>query len=246
MIVSHSLRVIFLKTRKTAGSSFELALRTFCADEDEFFSLSNERGLEEKLGLSHESNILQRNLGAKRRFLSRGLYQHATALQVYNFVGSEIWNNYSKVSVHRKPIDLLVSAYFYLNQGNAYRPSFSRWIEDNYRAIIIGNHAIAPKAGPLALDHLLAYESLERDIERTECLPSGFLNRFQSIGAKSSFRPQKSSKAIDFMRQNGVGRGTIEKIEDLDYNLGKNPLVGSKIPLFAAYNSFLHRRRHKA
>ena len=50
MIVSHSHRFIFIKTRKVAGTSVELFLSQFCGEEDIVTTLGPDEKLREGMG----------------------------------------------------------------------------------------------------------------------------------------------------------------------------------------------------
>ena len=45
MIVSHSRKFIFLKTRKTAGTSLEIALSKYCGPEDVLAPIDFDEGM---------------------------------------------------------------------------------------------------------------------------------------------------------------------------------------------------------
>ena len=61
MILSHEHRFIFLKTRKTAGTSIEIALSKFCGDKDIITRITNQDEiLRSQLGFRGPQNFLVR------------------------------------------------------------------------------------------------------------------------------------------------------------------------------------------
>ena len=85
MIVSHRLRLIFVKTRKTASTSVEIALARFCGDADIITrDTPADQALRDSLsvrGPQHEYGIPLRHYRAAdwRRLLLRQLKAGSTA-----------------------------------------------------------------------------------------------------------------------------------------------------------------------
>lgn len=93
-IVSHKHKFIFLKTRKTAGSSIEIWLSTFLSKED-------------MAALTADLEVFRPELVG--HFSPKGLKPHATATQVQMLVGEEVWRDYFKFAVERNPFDRIIS-----------------------------------------------------------------------------------------------------------------------------------------
>jgi Sulfotransferase family len=94
MIVSHQYKFIFIHINKCAGSSMTYAIAPHLGEEDIV------------LGVTPEGEKLSREWKKKN-----GLHKHATAAQVKEVLGDEIWNSYFKFSFVRNPWDMLVSTY---------------------------------------------------------------------------------------------------------------------------------------
>lgn len=185
MIVCHRHRLIFIKTRKTAGSSIEIALSRLCEAGDIVTPLSAERG-EESLrrqeggyGPTGHLKPIRAHRGLKewRRLLTRGQRaewgEHATAAQVREIVGPEAWDRYLKVTVERNPWDRALSRYWWQKhrweeKGRSGFPGLSEylaWLEENKPHWITnwGHYAIGDE---IAVDRVLFYESLSRELDR--------------------------------------------------------------------------------
>ena len=94
MIVSHRHRFIFLKTRKTAGTSIEIHLSQLCDEGD----------IVTPFGVP-EPGHLPRN--------AEGYYNHMPSAEIRERVGRRIWNSYFKFCFERNPWDKVVSQYFF-------------------------------------------------------------------------------------------------------------------------------------
>ncbi|UOQ84351.1 hypothetical protein [Gracilibacillus salinarum] len=81
MIISHKHKFIFIKTRKTAGTSIEISLSRYCGDQDIITPISPK---DEKI---------RKKLGKQPQHYHK-LYNHMRAQQIKKFVGEEIWKDY--------------------------------------------------------------------------------------------------------------------------------------------------------
>lgn len=122
MIISHKHKFIFVKTRKTAGTSIEIALSSICGDEDIITPISSEdekirtelgyRGPQNyQLALSGYSfnELAIRLLKGKRKEFKN----HIGAAQIKRLIGEDIWNGYYKFTIERNPFDKMVSRYYW-------------------------------------------------------------------------------------------------------------------------------------
>lgn len=112
MLVSHDHKFIFLKTRKTAGSSIELLLQPYCAapgvkvPETEF--------------LSSRHGIIGAITGPKERLRRETpwfrpiYYHHMPAREIADRIGRKKFAAYHKISSVRNPFDRMVS-YFHFH-----------------------------------------------------------------------------------------------------------------------------------
>ena len=149
-IVSHKHKLIFLKTRKTAGSSIEASLIRYCGPDDIISSAVDV----ENLGIAgrHRNDIIKLKeldlhgwsyyIGSVYKHISKRAsalkfpekekllpryVQHMPASDVRRAVGTSVWKNYFKVCFERNPYDRLVSFYYWRRKKIKDNCSFSEF-----------------------------------------------------------------------------------------------------------------------
>ena len=127
LIISHKYKFIFVKTRKTAGSSIQMYLSGLCGSEDtftpmdraeQFYTSRNYRGL-----INPFSQVLNTDSRKGKivqplwRFLTfKKFYSHISAQEISRMVPMKIWDDYYKFAVDRNPWDKVLSHYHYSRQ----------------------------------------------------------------------------------------------------------------------------------
>src|ERR1051326_1226986 len=130
MILSHRYRFIFIKTRKTAGTSIEIALSRFCGADDVITPISYEdEMMRAALGYRGPQNY---EFGSDQRLLPIGpatatnvdaagaevgrntwkFFNHIPARLIRERVGPSVWNAYFKFCFVRNPWDTIISNYY--------------------------------------------------------------------------------------------------------------------------------------
>ena len=178
MIVSHSSKFIFIKTRKTAGTSVEAALRKFLDPGDIMTPLgradaAGEPQFDGPAATGYQYGPLRQRVHAilgktgKRIFgyPHTRFYSHVPAYIVRRKLGKKIWDGYFKFSIVRNPYDMLVSLYMHersgcrlpegMGFGEFVRSKFVR--PRNVDLVRIGNRN--------EMDAALRFESLYEDSE---------------------------------------------------------------------------------
>lgn len=134
MIISHKHKFIFIKTRKTAGTSIEKALLSICGPDD-VITLDHLHQGEEDVFKDDARNYTGKWIPLRELMASRTLldtmrigrdwiqrpkfYNHITACSVKNRIDSNIWSSYYKFCFERNPWDKCISFYYW--QGRAGR-----------------------------------------------------------------------------------------------------------------------------
>jgi hypothetical protein len=176
LIICHRYKFIFLKTRKTAGTSIEIALSRLCDEGDVVTTLlPDDEALRQSQGgraginpqVSQKDFTLRDRLRVWRGRPPRDLfYNHVPANAVRAALPREIWDSYLKISIERNPWDRVLSQYWWDRSGREDYPPFSRWLAkrakrgahriSNWNIYAIGNEPVASR--------LLRYEALDDDL----------------------------------------------------------------------------------
>lgn len=177
MIICHTHRFIFLKPRKTAGTSVEIALSRYCGPED-IVTRVNDR--DEQLraaqgGLPGRdvplpwSQLRPRHLHdmIKRRQRPPRLYNHVGAAAVRAFVGEDIWHSYLKISIERDPWDKAISLYWWARKGQEDFPSLSDYLRLAARdkPDRLTNWDVYAIDGQVVADRVLRFEHLADEVK---------------------------------------------------------------------------------
>lgn len=196
MIICHEKKIIFIKTKKTAGTSFEIAISKFCGPsciitpivpEDE-----NSRRM---LGFRTAQNY------------TNYLYSHIPADKIKKLVTPTLWESYKKITVVRNPFDVAISRYYWEGMDNQGIDFINYLIK--YPKHLTENALIAPIDGSCNLDFYLRYENMKQDLDTANL---GYLwEPFSKIRAKSHTRPitgssikamySKFPEAIELVKQ---------------------------------------------
>jgi Sulfotransferase family len=173
MIVSHRHRFIFLKSKKTAGTSVELALSAVCDPGDIITPLAQPEDEPLRRGLSPQ-NWRRRTLAANaQRKLAEVLdhctkridyYEHIKASRARKYLGERVWKSYFKFTVERNPWDRQVSYWqFKTRKLGCFGMTFAAFLETEYANLSSADiYMIDDK---LAIDHVVRYEHLASDLK---------------------------------------------------------------------------------
>lgn len=101
MIVSHKEKFIFLKPRKVAGTSVQLALTEHCGDEDIITRMT-----------AFSADFDEQHYTDPARNYE-GWTTHMLPEDIKKKVGEEVWNSYTKITIVRNPWDRLVSQFLW-------------------------------------------------------------------------------------------------------------------------------------
>jgi hypothetical protein len=171
VIVNHRHKFIFVKTRKTAGTSIEIALSPFCGPRDVITPITPEdEQVRRALGYRGPQNyrlplrkysredVVARLAGRP----SRDFYNHMPAAEIRRRVGRKVWFAYYKFAVERNPFDKALSSYYWYTRKTPER-SFSEWLATTPVERVC-NYDMYAVNGALVVDRVLRYENLAKEI----------------------------------------------------------------------------------
>lgn len=185
MLVSYNHRFIFLKTKKTAGTSIELYFEPFCMPPEvpgrkRAGAQVSEYGVVGSRGKQHGG--------------SRDWRAHMSAQQILDKIGDETWHGYLRFATIRNPYDKAVSAYFFKKHRRREpiidpaheRDAFQVWLESEGPPMDRNKFMIE---GEYCLSDVIRYESMLSDLERI-CMRVGVPFEPDRLPqAKSGVRP---------------------------------------------------------
>lgn len=160
VIVSHEHRFIFLKTRKTAGTSVEISLSRICGPEDIITPITE---ADELLRTTSGGRPPQHYTAPPLEIEGRA---HLPARAVRRIVGTEVWESYFKFAIERNPWDAVVSLYFWRYRDDPAPAPFEDFVKsDEVTRWADKNARIYRLQGKVAVDRLCRFESLGTDLE---------------------------------------------------------------------------------
>lgn len=170
MIVSHKHRFIFVKTRKTAGTSVEVLLSSHCGEDDIVTPIN-----------PHEPPHVARN--------HDGCYNHMPASAIRERIGEDAWRSYFKFTIERNPWEKTLS-YFHMMRQVREQPdkTLSEFLKEGDLPV---DHRAYTEDGRLLVDRVLEYDRLDNELG--DVLGNLGLPYAGSIGifAKSSYRTDR-------------------------------------------------------
>jgi hypothetical protein len=159
VIVSHEHGFVFMKTRKTAGTSVEIALSRVCGPDDVITPVTDD---DEVLRRAHGGRGPQ-NFEAPPN-LERKAFNHMPVSMVRKMLGRRKFESYLSFAVERNPWDSVVSLYHWRFRDTE-PGSFSEYVASPaVETFATKNHRIYRLKGEVAVDRVLRYESLESEL----------------------------------------------------------------------------------
>lgn len=177
MIVSHAHRFVFLKSRKTAGTSLEIALSGCCGPDDVITPVEPEdeaiRAEFGHRGPQHTAAPLRRvrprdlwrreALRALARHRRPAYYNHLPAATARRWLGEDVWRGSFTFAFERNPFDKAVSQYWWFHQDEADPPDFTDHLR-RFPAHRLSNWESYAIGDEVAVDFVGRFEHLEEDV----------------------------------------------------------------------------------
>lgn len=170
VLVSHTAEFIFLKTRKTAGTSVEMMLQSACMPPGhEVIETTNAIVCKEGIVGCRMVGI---NRSGNSDPINRKWKNHRSARRVLFSLGPYKFFKYRKISAVRDPFSRCVSLFYWYGElghfaidenPNSFRSLFRRficnanWPDDRKIVSILGKHIV---------DDYVRFESLRADLEK--------------------------------------------------------------------------------
>jgi len=176
MLISHKYQFIFIKTRKTAGTSIEVDLSRVMGESDVVTEIK-----------PPEKGHMARNFhidGVK-------FYNHMPAREVRKLIGRRIFDSYFKFCIEREPVDKCISWYSMLKNSPLHNRGNEALTWETYlrsRDFPLDEGLYTSRWGGLLVDRVLHYERLSEELPAL-CKELGIPLEFKSR-AKSGFRAQ--------------------------------------------------------
>ncbi|MGB3613049.1 MAG: hypothetical protein WBA10_04585 [Elainellaceae cyanobacterium] len=174
MIISHKHQFIFVKTKKTAGTSLEVFLSQHCGESDIITPIHPRvephvaRNYQQRFNPLPELAMRFRNgtpLNPTLKDFQAGkaFYNHLPAFAIQSRVPRRIWNSYYKFCVERNPWDKTLS-YYHMRRHDSEQPlSFEAYLKQGdfclnypYYTDISGDRVI--------VDRVLQYDDLSQGL----------------------------------------------------------------------------------
>ena len=227
MIISHKHKFIYIKNRKTAGTSIEISLSKICGATDIITPISpDDEAAKRKLGFPTAQNYhkpkakwtrKEKWLYFRKKQQPRRFYNHIPCRKVVRLVTPEIWNSYFKFTTERNPFDKVVSFFYYL-KGNEKYEQISDWILDGGLSDM-QSFDLYSIGKIVAVDKIYRYEDLpffEKDLTEKLQLDEPF--KMVEYKAKSKFRKVRNYKdALDEKAVELIKVAFAREIELLGY-----------------------------
>lgn len=198
MILSHSHRFIFVKTRKTASTSLERALIPHLGPEDVWTPISLPAVEGQNYYSLWPADMLTAKWFRAREWLGREhwlhyryAHDHMAIRKIRRWLPTASFQTYWKFAFDRNPWDFSVSLWFYLRRKSRFKLDFDEFLHDYP---VIPNWDLYTEDGMVVVDRVFRFEELNAGVKQIEA-KTGF-----SIGVlptdKSGYREGRNYRSF--------------------------------------------------
>ena len=152
MIASRAHRFVFIKTRKTAGTSIEIALSRHCGPDDLVTRISAD---------DEELRAAAGGVCPQNDDTDPSSYAHMGARRVIEVIGRETWDDYFTFAVERNPFDVVASSFRYSARKPTFTKTFAEFVRTPRRLHRLAlNERLYRLGGKVIVDVVYRYEEL--------------------------------------------------------------------------------------
>lgn len=172
MIISHRHKFVFVKTRKTGGTSTEIALSEHCGPSDVITRIdADDEAERQRLGYRGPQNenipirgYTARNVaGALRHRKLRRFVHHTPASTAAKVLGPERWAAYFTFTIERNPFDRAISFYWWDTRELCDRPGIDQWVQAASEETLSNWGTYASESAPI-VDRVIRYDDLAEEL----------------------------------------------------------------------------------
>jgi hypothetical protein len=174
MLLSHKYKFIFIKTKKTAGTSIEIELSKIMSEMD----------IVTPIKPSHPDHEPRNYIYGNYK-----LFNHIMINDLKKIIPKDVYKTYFKFCVEREPVEKCLSDFFMYKNSDYHKKNIN-WEEYlNEGNFPIDTNKYTDQENNLCVDKILRYENLENEIlEISKNL--GFKFNGLNVRAKSGFREE--------------------------------------------------------
>lgn len=218
MLISHRARFIYLKTKKTAGTSIEIALEPWCWPEGGY--PGDRHATPEAVGPA--GIVGTRMMGQRRTW-----YNHMPASEIRDLVPGA-WESYLRFCAIRNPYDKVVSLFWWeldparrlqLAQADFHEvmDAFTDFTGTSDLGIDRDKYQLD---GAICVHRFIRYESLARDFRET-CDQLGIVTpRLGTFKQEARLRPEPFAAYFGRQAAQAVAGAYAFEIDHFGYRLG--------------------------
>jgi hypothetical protein len=159
VIVSHEHGFVFMKTRKTAGTSVEIALSRVCGDDDVITPVTDDDEALRRAGGGRGPQNFE-----SPPHLDRRAFNHMPVSMVRKMLGRKRFESYFSFAVERNPWDAVVSLYHWRFRDSEPGDFAAYVASEAVATFATKNERIYRIKGEVAVDRVLRYESLADEL----------------------------------------------------------------------------------